>query len=109
MRFGHAHSEPRDIARAKRLCAIEHTRVFRDNVQRTLVDDLGEHVAMLLKLLEANISECTDLRQDSSEPADSLFTIRATAIVLAGGQFVFDHGIADNQFYGIGNQERFKT
>src|SRR5579859_1865799 len=33
----------------------------------------------------------------------------APAIVFAGGQFVLDHGVADHELDGIGNQERFEA
>jgi hypothetical protein len=85
MGFGHAHSEAADVAGTERVGAVEHARVFRDNVQRALVDSFRKHIAMLLKLLEADVPKSVNSRQNSSETADSLFAIRASAVVFAGG------------------------
>src|SRR5271169_1936716 len=57
VRFGHAHTEPRDIAGAEGLRAIEYARVFRDNVQGTLVDDLRQYWTVLFELLKAHVPQ----------------------------------------------------
>src|ERR1700685_816198 len=85
MRFRHAHSKPSALFGTQRRRAVEHARVFRDYVQRAFVNDLGEHVAMLFKLIDAHVAQSSYSGQNSSEPADGLFAIRATAIIFAGG------------------------
>ncbi len=64
---------------------------------------------MSFQLFEAHVPQGANPRQNFSQAANRFFAIRAAAIVFAGSQLVLDHGIADHQLDGIGNQERFKA
>src|SRR5580704_9259237 len=103
MGFGHALTEARDVAGAKRFGAVEHASVFRDDVKSALVDDVGEQMAVLFQLIEADVSQSANPWQNSGQAANGFFAFLAATIVFAGSEFVLDHGVADHEFDGFWN------
>ena len=63
---------------------------------------------MLFQLIEADVAQSANAGKNRGKAADGFFAIRAAAIVFAGGELVLDHGVANHQLDGIGNQEGFK-
>ena len=77
MGFGHALAEADDVAGAKRCGAVEHASVFRDDMKSALVDDVGEQMAMLFQLIEADVAQGANPWENGGQAANGFFAFLA--------------------------------
>ena len=78
---------------------IEDAGVLRGDVAAAAIDGFGEVAAVKFEFGEGYVAKGGDfiLRQQRLEAANALFAFGAASVVATGGDFVFNHAVADDE------------